>query len=236
MGRRPAWSWRPERSNDAMILVIDDVMSPHEVAALREAAASLSFEDGRASAGRYARSVKHNEQAGDTPAREAIFSKVRDSLGKHPLVQAAARPRGFARLLVSRYVPGMTYGLHVDDAIMAGQRTDLSFTLCLSAAEDYEGGELVLEDSLESRAVHLDAGQMILYPSNTLHQVAPVKTGERLAVVGWITSWVPDPAQREVLFDLEQVTRELHASQGKTPAFDRLLKAKMNLMRMWARG
>jgi PKHD-type hydroxylase len=220
-----------------MILVIDRVLDEHETAAVFEAAAALDFEDGRKTAGRHARARKHNEQAVDNAARDAVLEKVRTRLLDNELVQSAARPRRFARMAVSRYTTGMTYGFHTDDAIMDGSRTDLSFTLCLSPASAYEGGELVIDDPLEQRAIRLDAGQMVLYPSNTLHRVAPVTSGERLAVIGWITSWVADPARRATLFDLDRAARELHAAVGDDgPGMAELLRARSNLLRMWADG
>jgi len=219
-----------------MIFVIDRVLDSHEAAALREAAARLDFEDGRRTAGRYAEGVKRNEQARDTPARAAVVDKVTQTLWANPLVQSVARPRRLVRALVSRYGPEMHYGAHVDDAVMAGHRTDLSFTLGLTPADDYEGGALVIEDPLERRAVRLDAGQMILYPSDTLHEVEPVGRGTRLAVVGWLQSWVRDPAQRMVLFDLDRTMRALDGIEVDPEARHRLLKARTNLMRMWADG
>ena len=128
----------------------------------------------------------------------------------------------------------MEYGLHVDDAIIDGRRTDLSFTLFLSPSDTYTGGGLVIEDSLEARTVRPEAGEMVLYPSNTLHRVEPVTDGERLAVVGWVTSWVRDPQAREILFDLEMTASELFAREGNSPMLDRLNKARTNLLRMWA--
>ena len=219
-----------------MTMVIDHVLDPHELAALKEAAGALDFEDGRKTAGRYARPVKSNEQAADTPARKAVLDKVRERIDAHPLVRSAARPRKFARMIVSRYGPGMAYGFHVDDAIMAGSRTDLSFTLSLSESDDYEGGGLVIDDALEQKVVRLEAGQMVLYPSTTLHSVEPVSSGTRLAVVGWITSWVPDPARRAVLFDLDRAMADLESCAGAEQARAPLLRAKTNLLRMWAEG
>jgi len=217
-----------------MFLILGEVLDQYEVAALREAAADLDFQDGRATAGRFAKPVKRNEQATASPDLDAITEKVKTALGKNRLFKAAARPRRFVRLLVSRYTPGMEYGLHVDDAIMDGQRTDLSFTLFLSASDAYAGGGLVIEDALEARTIRLEAGEMVLYPSNTLHRVEPVTEGERLAVVGWVTSWVRDPQRREILFDLEMTASEMFAREGKAPTIDRLNKARTNLLRMWA--
>lgn len=217
-----------------MILVIANVLDAHEVAALRAAADKLEFVDGKATAGRYARDVKQNLQAKPSKALDALFEKVRRSLTANEVFQAGARPRKFARMLLSRYRTGMEYGLHVDDPILQGNRTDVSFTLPLSDPGDYDGGGLVIDDGIEERVIRLAAGDVVLYPTSALHRVEPVTKGERMAFVGWITSRVRDQARREVLYDLEVATREVFATTGKTPAFDRLFKAKSNLYRMWA--
>lgn len=217
-----------------MILVIGEVLDAGEAAALRDAAAGLEFGDGTATAGRYAKGVKSNLQALPSKGREAVFEKVRTALMRHEVFLAAARPKRFARLLLSRYRTGMAYGHHVDDPIMKGNRTDLSFTLPLSEPEDYEGGGLCIDDGIEERVIRLAPGDAVLYPTSALHRVEPVTRGERLAVVGWVTSRVRDAARREVLYDLDVATRELFAAHGKTQAFDRLFKAKSNLYRMWA--
>jgi PKHD-type hydroxylase len=217
-----------------MYIVIGDVLDRYMLATLRDAAEELDFTDGKATAGRYARSVKTNLQAGPGEALDAVLEQVRKRLMANEVFRSVARPRGFARMLVSRYGPGMEYGTHVDDPIMQGARTDLSFTLPLSSTEEYEGGGLVIEDAMEDRVIRVEAGDVVLYPTSALHRVEPVTRGERMAVVGWVTSWVRDPARREVLHDLDVAARALFDQQGKTPAFDRLFKAKSNLMRMWA--
>jgi PKHD-type hydroxylase len=219
-----------------MFLVIGGVLDRHEVAAIRAAAGRIAFVDGRATAGRYARAVKRNEQAAASPALDGILAKVEKTLMASVLFVTAARPRRIVRLLVSRYSGGQEYGAHVDDALMDGARTDLSFTLFLSDEDAYAGGALIVEDTLEERAIRLPPGDLILYPSTTLHRVEPVTQGERLAVVGWATSWVRDPGRREILFDLERTLREVHAAEGKTPVADRLAKTRSNLLRMWAEG
>jgi PKHD-type hydroxylase len=219
-----------------MFIVIGGVLDRHEAAALREAAERLPFEDGRKTAGRYAREVKSNEQAVASPERDALLEKVRRALNGNELFRAAARPRKFARLMLSRYRPGMEYGFHVDGPIIAGSHTELSFTLFLSEPGACEGGGLIVDDVLEERVVRLDPGDMVLYPTSALHRVEPVARGQRVAVVGWVTSWVRDAAQREVVFDLDEAAQAIFAAHGKTEAFDRLLKAKSNLYRMWAEG
>lgn len=192
------------------------------------------FEDGRRTAGWHAREVKHNLQAGGDSLTRGVLRKIEQALLKHEVFVAAARPKRLVRLLISRYEPGMTYGTHVDDAIMDGARTDLSFTLFLSDPDSYEGGELVIEDTYGERPVKLPAGELILYPSTTLHRVEPLSAGVRLAAVGWVRSHVRDPARREVLFDLESALRQVHAEHGKSRVFDTLVKTRTNLLRLWA--
>jgi PKHD-type hydroxylase len=219
-----------------MTIALTGVLAPAEVGAIRDAVGKLEFGDGRATAGRRAREVKANDQALPSPARDAILEKVRRALMAHPVFLAAARPQKLTPLLLSRYRAGQTYGLHVDDAIMGGLRTDLSFTLFLSDLADYEGGALEIEDDYAPREVRLNAGDVILYPSTTLHRVTPVTRGERLAVVGWVQSWIRLEPQREVLFDLDQAIASLEQSGAARPALDRLHKARSNLLRLWAGG
>ena len=217
-----------------MLLVIASVLTPVEAAVLREAAGDLSFDDGRKTAGRFAAAVKANDQAAPSPELEAILAKVERALAANALFRSAERPKTLTKLILSRYRAGQTYGLHVDDALMQGLRTDLSFTLFLAETESYGGGALIIEDSFEARAIKLTPGDLILYPSTTLHRVEPVTQGERLAVVGWLQSLIRNAEQREILFDLDQAVETTHATEGKTPQFDRLAKTRSNLLRMWA--
>lgn len=216
-----------------MLLVIEGVLSAVEAQVLREAAADLPFEDGARTAGRFARAVKANDQAAPGAERDALLAKVERALAANPVFRAAARPRALTPLILSRYRSGQTYGLHVDDAMMGGLRTDLSFTLFLSDPATYDGGALILEDRFEARAVKLSAGDMILYPSTSLHRVEPVAAGERLAVVGWVQSLVRQADRREILFDLDQAIETLHGAEGKSPLFDTLSRTRSNLLRMW---
>jgi PKHD-type hydroxylase len=136
--------------------------------------------------------------------------------------------------MFSRYDPGMRYGAHVDDAIMHGMRADVAFTLFVSDQQSYDGGELVLDTAAGEDAIKLPAGALVAYPATSLHRVAEVTRGTRLAAVGWARSFVRDPAQRELLFDLDTARRKLFAQQGSTAEFDLLSKSLANLMRMWA--
>lgn len=217
-----------------MLLALEAVLSPAEAAALCEKAAPLDFADGRATAGRFAREVKANDQARPSPARAEVLKAVEAALAAHPLFRAAARPRALSPFILSRYREGQAYGLHVDDAMMAGLRSDLSFTLFLSPPESYDGGALIIEDSFEARAIKLGPGDLFLYPSTTLHRVEPVTRGTRLVVVGWVQSLIRSAEAREILFDLEQAVEAVHAAEGKSALFDKLAKTRSNLLRMWA--
>lgn len=218
-----------------MRLAIAEVLSAEECRRLRERLEASTFVDGRRTAGWHARLVKHNLQA-DRADRTAaaICDELRAKLLAHPLFVAATRPKTFGSLLLSRYEPGMEYGRHVDDALMGGIRTDISFTLFLSDPETYEGGELVIEDSEGENAIRLPAGSLYLYPSTTLHRVEPVRSGTRLAAVGWVRSFVRDPGRREILFDLETARKQEFERNGKSETFDLLSKCFANLLRLWA--
>lgn len=217
-----------------MFLAIDAILTPAQAAALRTAAETLAFSDGRATAGRIAREIKANDQAVASADLDAIRARATDALMAHPVFTAAARPKAMTPLILSRYRDGQAYGIHVDDALMGGLRTDLSFTLFLSEPASYDGGALVVADALEERAFRPGAGSLILYPSTTLHRVEPVTRGTRLCLVGWVQSWIRDAGQREILFDLDRAIADVLAREGKSVLLDTLARTRSNLIRMWA--
>jgi PKHD-type hydroxylase len=128
----------------------------------------------------------------------------------------------------------MQYGSHVDDALMSGMRTDVSFTLFLSDPASYEGGELVIESAAGEDSIKLHAGALVAYPATSLHHVNEVTRGVRLAAAGWAKSLIRDAARRELLFDLDTARRQMFARNGKSSEFDLVSKSFANLMRMWA--
>lgn len=217
-----------------MLLTIADVLPPAELGEIQAMLAAMRFEDGRATAGSSARLVKDNEQAREGAALSLLRERVTNAIMNDEVFNAAARPKALTPLLFSRYGSGQHYGTHVDNPLMHGIRTDVSFTLFLADPESYDGGELVIETMGGEEEVKLPAGHLVAYSSTTLHRVAPVTRGERLAAVGWAQSYVRDAAQRELLFDLETARRNLFAQHGKTPEFDLLAKSGANLFRMWA--
>ena len=218
-----------------MLICIDSILSTTETSEVAAALAKARFVDGRTTAGWHASSVKDNEQAApEDPSLARIKGRLADKLRAHPLFAMAARPRRLSPLIFSRYRSGMAYGAHVDDALMGELRTDLSYTLFLAEPSSYEGGELVIESTAGELPVKLQAGSLVLYPSTSLHRVAPVTSGERLVAVGWVQSQVRDAAAREILLDLETAKRELFTRDGKSPTFDLVAKSFANLLRRWA--
>lgn len=217
-----------------MIVQVQDVLSA-EMATRLEAelrSPEAAFAPGSSTAGWHAKAVKKNEQASGEAARR-VMATVERALLAHPVFKAAARPKQIVGLLVSRYGPGMEYGLHVDDALMQGVRTDLSFTVFLKGPDAYEGGELVIDQSDGEIAIKLPAGAAVVYPTAALHRVAPVLSGERLVVVGWVRSHVRRADQREILFDLDTVVAQLRDTGGRREVVDGILKTRANLLRMW---
>lgn len=217
-----------------MIVQIGGLLPDDTVESLRRALQdeAAGFKPGAATAGWHAKAVKNNEQASGAGAAKAVAA-VKEALGAHSVFTAVARPKALVGLLVSRYGPGMEYGTHVDNAMMNGVRTDLSFTVFLEAPEAYDGGELVIEGNDGEQAVKLAAGAAVVYPSTSLHRVAQVTRGERLVVVGWVRSLIRRGDQREILFDLDQLIARQREGGGDRDMIDRLMKTKANLLRMW---
>jgi PKHD-type hydroxylase len=222
-----------------MILTIEQVLTPAELAAITADLAAAEFVDGKLTAGWHAQSVKQNQQlAAGNPVAHRAQTTIAAALERHPLFQAAVRPKQIRPVLINRYDVGMAYGYHTDNALMNAPqgtlRSDVSMTLFLNSPIDYDGGELVIETSLGEQAFKLTAGDAIVYPSSTLHQVTAVTRGTRFAAVTWIQSWVRHPSRREILFDLDTARQVMFAQQGKTPQFDLVSKSLSNLLREWA--
>jgi PKHD-type hydroxylase len=217
-----------------MQIVIGNVLSDDEVETVCAALARARFIDGRETAGFAARKVKNNRQAaGSDRSLETVRKLVAERILGHDLFQMAVRPKALLPLLFSRYEAGMYYGSHVDDALMQGMRVDVSFTLFLSDPQGYEGGELRIDNASGEENFKLAAGSLAVYPATSLHQVADVTGGTRLAAVGWARSFIRDPARRELLFDLDSARRQLFERDGQSTEFELISKSFANLMRMW---
>lgn len=200
---------------------------------------NLSWRDGRDTAGKVAREVKRNEQAVmNDAAGRALRDRIVPLISENPVVKAAARPRRITSPMISRTGVDGHYGAHVDNALMgsgtARLRSDISFTLFLSDPGTYEGGELVVHAAGMVQSIKGKPGELILYPSTSIHEVRPVTSGTRIVCVGWIESTVRDQAQRELLFDMENLRAELRAKlPAGTPELLTIDKTISNLLRMW---
>ena len=221
-----------------MLICIENLIDNVAIVSIRAWLAEAVFEDGRVTAGGNAAKVKNNEQVSSDPDNkdprlEEFKDLVRDALWDNDLFCAAAEPKRVHPPMFSRYSAGMSYGTHMDNAIMSNSRVDMSMTLFLSDPDSYDGGELVIEQPFGERMVKLPAGHAVLYSTTALHRVAPVTRGERLACVTWIRSYIRDPARREMLFDLQTAHDRLSDQLGKTAEVDLLAKTHTNLLRHW---
>ena len=221
-----------------MILTIENVLTAEELDVISSKLKDAEFVDGKLTAGWFAKQVKNNTQLpGNAEASQELRTIVVKALKRNRLFQAAVKPKIIRPIVFSCYQAGMYYGSHTDNAIMGGEkpiRSDVSFTLFLNSPSSYKGGELVIDTSLGEQAFKLEAGSAIVYPSTTLHRVETVETGKRLAAVSWVQSFVREPSEREILFDLDTAKQIVFQKYGKTAEFDLIGKTHANLLRKWA--
>ncbi len=226
-----------------MLLQIPKVLDAAQLAAFRERLAGAGWADGKLTAGYQSAQAKHNHQLPENdPVARELGGRVLDALGRSPLFFSAALPRRIYPPLFNRYAGGQSFGFHVDNAIRYDRsgprsepvRTDLSATLFLSEPADYDGGELVVQDTYGTQRVKLAAGDMVLYPGNSLHEVTPVTRGERVACFFWMQSLVRDPGQRRELFELDRAIQSLTVAAPGHAALVQLTGTYHNLLRRWA--
>lgn len=221
-----------------MLLVIEGVLTEGEIARLRTRFAQAHFIDGRVTAGELAAPVKHNLQLPEgEPETRALARLVIEALQRSPLFVSAALPRVVHPPLFNRYLPGMDFGIHVDNAIRFGAvtlRTDLAGTLFLSEPGDYEGGALVIKDTFGSQRVKCRSGDLVLYPATSLHRVEPVTAGIRDVAVFWVQSLVRDDGRRGLLLQLDGAIQSLRARAPGSPEIAPLVACYHNLLRLWA--
>lgn len=225
-----------------MLVRIPSVLTPAEVAEARQILATAPWEDGRFTAGEQSARAKNNEQLReDCDATRSVQALILRGLEANPLFFAAALPHRISPPLINRYGGhANSFGNHVDGAVRflrdgAGRvRTDVSCTLFLSEPADYDGGELVIDDTFGHQAVKLAAGDLVLYPGTSVHRVEPVSRGARLASYFWIQSMVRSDEQRRLLFDMDNHLRDLRSRIGETdPAVIGLTSSYHNLLRRW---
>ena len=224
-----------------MLLQIPDVLAAEQVTQCRRALEQAEWVDGRVTAGHQSARAKDNMQLPENhPAARQLGDAVLAALERNPLFMSAALPLKVFPPLFNRYEGGQSFGNHVDNAIrqVTGTphrvRTDLSATLFLSRPDEYDGGELMVEDTYGVHSVKLPAGHLILYPASSLHNVRPVTRGARLAAFFWVQSMVRDDGERTLLFDLDTAIQRLGVESPDHPSVVQLTAVYHNLLRRWA--
>lgn len=228
-----------------MLLHIPAVLAPAQLADMRAALVSAEWIDGRATVGAQGAQVKRNQQLADaSPLARRLGNAVLAALAASPLFHAATLPAQILPPRFNRYEDGGEYGFHVDGAVMGlagnpGQpasqmRSDVSCTLFLAEPDEYDGGELVISDTYGEHEVKLPAGDMIVYPSSSLHRVTPVTRGARIASFFWVQSLVRDAEQRRMLLELDASIQSLTAAGAERESVLRLTNVYHNLLRRWA--
>jgi PKHD-type hydroxylase len=225
-----------------MLLNIPDVLNAEQVASALALLQSADWADGRITAGYQSAKAKDNAQLPETSAvAKELGAVILEALSRNSTFFSAALPRRIYAPLFNRYEGGQSFGFHVDNAVRYDRsrggaeavRTDLSATLFLSAPEDYDGGELIIEDTYGTHSIKLPAGHMVLYPGTSLHRVTPVTRGARVASFFWIQSMVRDDGQRRLMFELDVSIRRLTQELPDHPALVQLTGVYHNLLRQW---
>jgi PKHD-type hydroxylase len=225
-----------------MLLQIPGVLNAEQIRMVRSRldAAGGAWVDGRATAGYSGAPVKRNQQIAEhSPIARELGDIVLGALERHPLFISAVLPNQVYPPLFNRYEGGMTFGNHVDGAVRVlasgvKLRTDVSATLFLASPDEYDGGELVIEDTYGAHAVKLPAGDMVVYPATSLHRVTPVTRGVRVASFLWVQSLVRSDAQRALLFDMDNAIQRLNATDADEHARRNLVGCYHNLLRLWS--
>lgn len=222
-----------------MLIEIPQLLNDAFVQKTHEVLDGAAFVDGKLSAGMAAAKVKQNEELVQDPDKlQLLYRILMTALGHNTTFKSAVLPNKVADFIFARYQPGMRYGDHVDDPVMGGNgprfRSDVSMTVFLTPPAAYDGGELVIRTSFGDRAVKLNAGDAVIYPSSSLHHVAEVTRGERVVAVTWIQSLVRDSAQRELLHELDKAREHLLRSAPGEVHTQQVDRSYANLLRRWA--
>jgi PKHD-type hydroxylase len=224
-----------------MLITLPNMFSAEEVARVRAKLDSAEWVDGKITAGYQARGVKDNQQIPEgNPLHAELGEMVLKALARSSLFMSAALPLRVFPPMFNRYTGGGHFGTHVDTAIRSvvpsGQRirTDISATLFLAEPEEYDGGELIVEDTYGSHAVKLPVGHIVLYPATSLHRVEPVTRGARIASFFWIQSMIRSDEDRTLLFDLDRSIQQLAVEVPESPIGVKLTGIYHNLLRQWA--
>lgn len=223
-----------------MLVQIENLFSADELCGLRQQLLAQPWVDGKATAGVQSAQAKHNRQLDeDDPVARQLGGLILQRLSDNPLFMSAALPKRIYPPLFNRYGAGEGFGYHIDNAIRGIKgvrervRTDLSATLFLAEPDSYDGGELVIRDTFGERQVKLPAGHLVLYPGSSVHRVAPVTRGERLAAFFWIESLVREDSQRSLLLDMDVAIQRLTAQRADAGSLLELTGVYHNLLRRW---
>ncbi|MEA1890676.1 MAG: Fe2+-dependent dioxygenase [Pseudomonadota bacterium] len=221
-----------------MLLRIKGLIPSGKLSIVRDILDTSEFIDGKLSAGKEAVSVKNNEELPQNhPDMAKLNNIVMGHLVNHPIYKYGVLPHRVAAPFYARYTAGKQYGMHVDDPVMGGgdsYRTDVSITVFLNDPDEYEGGELTILSQYGEVRKKLPAGDAILYPSGSLHQIQPISKGTRLVAVTWAQSMIRDTGQRELLYNLSQARDELIKNDPDSPVTQKVSTSYINLIRMWA--
>lgn len=226
-----------------MLLQLPQVLNAEQVAHCRQRLDQAAWADGRMTAGYQSARAKDNAQLPENdPVARELGGLILEALSRNSTFFSAALPQRIYPPLFNRYAGGQSFGFHVDNAVRYDRsrggvdpvRTDLSATLFLSAPEEYDGGELVIEDTYGTHSVKLQAGDLVLYPGTSLHKVTPVTRGERIASFFWIQSLLREDAQRRLMFELDVSIRRLTQDVPEHPALVQLTGVYHNLLRRWS--
>lgn len=218
----------PQLLNDENLKLVDTIIE------------TGNFVDGAATTGAPTKAVKQNLQLElmKHPKREDLVRMFTQVFNENPIVRSATLPKRMTLPLISKYLPGMAYGWHVDNAMMASVggplRSDIACTIFLNNRQDYEGGELIVRGISGDIKVKLDRGDAFLYPATSRHQVTEISSGERKAVVFWIQSMIADQSKREILYDLELAYDRVSRENPDSEAKQMIQKTQANLVRRWA--
>jgi len=220
-----------------MLLMIKNVLTENQLKVIKKLLENAEFVDGKLSAGKEAVKVKNNvELAQQSPLHDQLNQMVMPSLLQHKDYQTSAFPLKVATPFYARYKTGMKYGFHVDDPVMGPMqsryRSDVSTTVFLN--DDYEGGELVIKTAFAEQIIKPSAGDAVVYPSSSLHQVTEVSRGERLVAVTWAQSMIKDNAQREMLYELGQAREILLEKNPESDETSQVSNVYANLLRRWS--
>jgi PKHD-type hydroxylase len=223
-----------------MIVQVPQVLDAAQLQTCRDELAQVEWSDGRGSTGYLSRQVKNNQQLPDDhPVGRKLGEIVLRALGGNALFTAAALPLKIVPPQFNRYDRTQTYGRHIDGSVRPLKgglriRTDLSATLFLSDPADYDGGELVIEDTYGPRTIKLAAGDLVLYPGTSVHSVTPITRGQRLASFFWIQSMVREDSKRALLFELDRAIQKVALETPGQSALTDLAGVYHNLLRLWA--